>query len=360
MTLAAARIGSPAWRFWIANTLIWTAYAAVSLAMGRTFAAGLSSGFVLISLVLSIGLLLASGALRGWALERDWMQLDLGPLAVRLVGAVAVLAALVQVLAALVQVLIAVALSVSLHRGWVQLPGGGTGYSPGTAFGYWANTAIVLGLWTGGWAGRHAIRRARASELAALRAESQRHALELDALRARLNPHFIFNALNNLRALILEDPERARELVTRLSGTLRHALEHSGQEWTTLQQELQVVDDYLAVEAVHYEERLQVHRDIDAAALDARLPPMTVQLLVENAIKHGIACTPGGGALTLRITRAEGALHVEVTNPLPSAATPLGTGVGHSFLTHRLDRCGGRFEFGPCDGRFRARMEIPQ
>ena len=65
-----------------------------------------------------------------------------------------------------------------------------------------------------------------------LRAESARSALELDALRARLNPHFIFNALNNLRALILEDPERARELVTRLSSTLRHALEHSQREWS--------------------------------------------------------------------------------------------------------------------------------
>jgi hypothetical protein len=117
-------------------------------------------------------------------------------------------------------------------------------------------------------------------------------ALERDALRARLNPHFMFNALNNLRALILEDPERARDMVTRLSRTLRQALAHNRSEQVTLAEELAVVDDYLAIEAVHFEQRLQVRQQIDADATQAQLPAMALQLLVENAIKHGIASRP--------------------------------------------------------------------
>jgi hypothetical protein len=116
------------------------------------------------------------------------------------------------------------------------------------------------------WAGLHSLRRARHSELARLRAEAERSALERDALRARLNPHFMFNALNNLRALILEDPERARDMVTRLSRTLRQALAHNRSEQVTLAEELAVVDDYLAIEAVHFEQRLQVRQQIDADA----------------------------------------------------------------------------------------------
>ncbi|WP_333629376.1 histidine kinase, partial [Stenotrophomonas cyclobalanopsidis] len=229
---------------------------------------------------------------------------------------------------------------------------------------YLLNTVLLLGLWTALWAGLHSLRQARHAELERLRAEAQRSALERDALRARLNPHFMFNALNNLRALILEDPERARQMVTDLSRTLRHALEHARNEDALLADELAVVRDYLAVEAVHYEQRLQVRIDVDADAAQARLPVMALQLLVENAIKHGIAVCPGGGEVRISAQCRDGLLRLQVDNPLGVAtagtdATTAGHGVGLAYLRSQLGR-GGRFHLQPLDGRMHAVLEIPQ
>lgn len=341
-------------RFWIANAAAWAAYGAVSVAMARAFA-GVEggSGFTLISVALALLLFIASGVLRAQAVARGWIEREPAAMAWRLLLAVAVLAGLVQVG-------VAVVLRTSLRMGWVELPHATAPYSPGAAFGYWVNTAIILGLWTAAWAGWRLVRRARQSEMATLRAQSERHALELDALRARLNPHFVFNALNNLRALILEDPERARELVTRLSSTLRHALEHSQREWTTLGEELDVVRDHLAVEQVHYEERLRPRIDVPEALHGARLPPMGLQLLVENAIKHGISRTAGGGELRIDATRAGDRLLLRVANPGRIAPDGEGTGVGLAFLRHRIDGIGGRFTLEEDDAMVVATLEIPQ
>lgn len=344
---------TPARRFWTVNAVVWAVYGLASIGMGAAFAGGASSGIVFVSIALAMLLCLASGALRRLALRRRWLEADVAAAAWRLLLAVALLSAAVQVA-------IAAMLIPALRLGWVSFEGAGSGYSPGTVFGYWVNTMILLGLWTGTWVGWRSIRRARASEMAALRAQSERHLLELDALRARLNPHFVFNALNNLRALILEDPERARELVTRLSSTLRHALEHSQREWTTLREEVAVVEDYLAVESVHYEERLRREIAVEQAALEARVPPMALQLLVENAIKHGIALTPGGGVLALAARLRGGALRVEVGNPGRLRAGGDGTGVGLAFLRNRLERAGGRFDITDGPGGVVATLEIPQ
>ena len=339
-------------RFWILNGIVWAVYAGISAGMGAVFGGGLPSGMLLILLALSIFLWLGSGVLRTQADRRDWFELGGWALALRLLVSIGVIAAAVQAG-------IAALLIPALRMHWVNLPNA-TPYGWGPLFAYWINTCLAMGFWTAAWVGRRALRRARESEIATLRAESARGALELEALRARLNPHFVFNALNNVRALILEDPQRARELVTRLSATLRHALEHSQHEWTLLREELAVVDDYLAVEAVHYEGRLRVHIDVDPVVLDARLPPMSMQLLVENAIKHGIARTAGGGLLSLQVARSENALIIDVTNPGRLGDSTPGTGVGLAFLRQRLQESGGRFSLNETDDGVHARLEIPQ
>lgn len=344
---------TPARRFWIVNASIWAVYGAASIGMGAAFAGHASSGIVFVSIALAGLLFAASVLLRALALRGGWLEMDVGASAIRLAVAVAAFAAAAQGL-------MAAMLVPAVRLGWVSFDGVGTGYSTGTVIGYWINTMILLALWTGTWVGWRSIRRARASEMTALRAESERHLLEFDALRARLNPHFVFNALNNLRALILEDPERARELVTRLSNTLRHALEHSQREWTTLQAEVEVVEDYLAVEAVHYEERLRPAIMVEPAARGARIPPMALQLLVENAIKHGIACTPGGGELSIHASRDRDVLEVRVANPGRLDAGGAGTGVGLAFLRNRVQRAGARFDIAEDAGRVVATLEIPQ
>ncbi|MGV8960474.1 MAG: sensor histidine kinase [Stenotrophomonas sp.] len=347
-------------RFWWLNALAWLPYVAFNLLLGGIYA-GWNSGMVLISVLVAVGLYLCSGALRTQALRHGWLQRDGVALSWRLLAGIVAGATATQIGVALVLV-------PSLKMGWVSLPGGHADYRPAALFGYWLNTAVMLGFWTTAWAGWRALRRARDSELARLRAEAQQLTLEHDALRARLNPHFVFNALNNLRALINEDPARAREMVTRLSSTLRHALEHNRGEWVTLAEELQVVEDYLAIEAVHYEERLHVQQRIDPAALQARLPAMALQLLVENAIKHGIAITAGGGELHIGIVLNEAALHIDVSNPVDARGGNAGHGVGLAYLRAQLGIGGnregtaprGRFTLQPRDGRMHALLEVRQ
>lgn len=337
----------------LADAAFWTGLAVVNLALTVVFG-GWSSGSVLISVMLSLELWVVGGMMRGIALRRHWFELGPMRLAWRLLLSVLLGAALVQLL--LIPVL-----TLALSQRWVLLPQS-TGFRPAMLFVYWANTAFMLGLWAALWSWTMAMQRFREGEIARLNAESLRNAFELDALRARLNPHFVFNALNNLRALINEDTERARELVTRLSNTLRHALDHSQREQVSLAEELAVVEDYLAVEAVHYEDRLRVRRDIAEDALSARLPPMALQLLVENAVKHGISCTPGGGELSLQARRRDGRLLIEVGNPGRIDPEPARRGVGLAYLRTRLAQgeALGRFELSQRGDRVIAQLEVVQ
>ncbi|WP_226956623.1 sensor histidine kinase [Stenotrophomonas rhizophila] len=345
--------------FWWRNSAVWLAYLGVSLLLGFTYG-GHWSGIVLISVMVSLSLWVGSAFIRGYALRHDWLQRDLLGLTWRLLLAVVIVAVATQVLTA-------AALLPALAWDWVQLPGQRASYRPAAVFGYWFNTAIVLSVWCALWTGRRALQRARHSEMAQLRAEAQRATLEHQALRARLNPHFVFNALNNLRALINEDPARARDMVTHLSSTLRHALVHTDGGWVTLAEEWRVVQDYLAVEAIHYEDRLRVHTDIEPAALSARLPPMALQLLVENAIKHGIAVHPGGGELTIRVRLDGGWLRVAVDNPAAHDATSEGHGIGLAYLRAQLgsdaapsSSSRGTFLLERLGERMLARLEVQQ
>jgi hypothetical protein len=335
----------------VAQFAIWGGYAALMLYLGARYA-GVNSGMLVIAFGVSGGLWLSSEALRGLALRQQWFSLGGGGMTLRLALAVLLLPVLVQVALYLV-------LTTGLRLAWITIPGGAD-YRPGSVFIYWLNSAMTLGLWAAGWVSIQALQRYRRGEVSRLRAEAERNQLELEALRARLNPHFVFNALNNLRALINEDPERAREMVTRLSNTLRHALDHGASRNVTLAEELAVVDDYLAIEQVHFEQRLVVERAIDPDAAAARLPPMLLQLLVENAIKHGISRTPGGGTLRLEATVEQGVLRLAVENPGRLDGESRGHGVGLAYLRSRLGADSARFSLADGNGRVRATLEIPQ
>lgn len=348
--------------FVLLNAAVWFGYGVVNALLFFVFA-GVSSGMVAIALLLSVSGWLATIAMRQIAHARGWLAR--APLGMGLRLVIAVLLA-----AAVIQVCVAGGVALLERASLVRFPGNTPGdFRIEALLGYWLNTVLLLSVWTVAWLGARAVKRARHDELARLRMQAEHRALELDALRARLNPHFVFNALNNLRALINEDTERARELVTRLSNTLRHALEHHAQGEVTLAEEIAVVDDYLAVESVHYEDRLRVVRDIDPAALSMRLPPMLLQLLVENAIKHGISRVPGGGELRIAARVRDAALHIEVDNP--GVLAPIGPvnvevhgrrgGVGLAYLRAQLATdARNAFSLEQSSDHVRATMDIAQ
>jgi len=179
--------------------------------------------------------------------------------------------------------------------------------------------------------------------------ESQVHAreAELRALRAQLNPHFLFNSLNSINALVGRDPEGARRMCEGLGEFLRLTLHLGRRESVTLSEELALVDRYLAIEQVRFGDRLRVERQIDTGALGCLLAPLLLQPLVENAVKHGVAARPEGGLVRLEVVKRDGRLMVVLENPVDdddpvSPGSPPGTGTGLENVRRRLAVLGGR------------------
>lgn len=341
-------------RRWLWQAAFWGGYAAVSLAVIGSFAP-LTSGIWLIMALVTIGLFVASEGLRAAALRRGWLDLPGWSLAWRI-------AVLVPLAAALIQAIIFIAVRAGLTLGWVALPAASGPYRLGTAAGYIVNTAIMLWLWTGAWLTAQYLGRFRQGEIAKARAEAAQHKLELDVLKGQINPHFIFNALNNLRAMINEDKDKAREMVTQLANIHRHTLYHSERDRVSVAEELSVVRDYVALEQLHYEGCMKVDWRIGEGVDDATLPPMLLQLLVENAVKHGIAKTVGGGTIEIALERDAKRLRVRVANPGRWEPGP-DRGIGLANLTERLARASGAgasCDVASADGTVRVTVEIPQ
>ncbi|MEM6734699.1 MAG: histidine kinase [Bacteroidota bacterium] len=156
---------------------------------------------------------------------------------------------------------------------------------------YWA----VYFLWTIFYFAFHYVDRYNKS----LRAKTAAREVELSNLKAQLNPHFIFNALNSIRALVDEDPRKSKESITQLSHILRNSLISDRKKLVPFSEELKTAMDYLALESIRYEERLITKFDIDRNSGRFMVPPLMLQTLVENGIKHGISNLKEGGEISI-------------------------------------------------------------
>jgi len=197
-------------------------------------------------------------------------------------------------------------------------------YHPALIFGIsWLNGSVLLLGWFCFYFIYHLFDRFNRSEIERLRLMTAVKDSELRALKSQVNPHFIFNSLNSLRALIEEDPARARLAVTQLANLLRYSLQSSQLETVPFEDELRVVNDYLALEQVRHEERLRLRLDIEPETLHLPVPPMLLQTLVENAVKYGISQRAEGGEVAIIARSEPGFLRIQVTNPgeLPSIST---------------------------------------
>ncbi|MBL7732873.1 MAG: histidine kinase [Chitinophagaceae bacterium] len=182
----------------------------------------------------------------------------------------------------------------------------------------------------------HYISKSRKQQLDTLRLEALVKELELQTIKAHINPHFIFNSLNSIRALVDENPQRARKAVTELSNILRSSMQVEKVETVPLEKELNIVKDYLALENMRFEDRLRVEYDIDEDTLNQPVPPMMLQTLVENAIKHGISKQISGGVVKVS-SRFQGDFHeLTVLNTGQLKGTMNNEGFGLSSTTNRL------------------------
>lgn len=137
---------------------------------------------------------------------------------------------------------------------------------------------------------------------------------QLNALKGQINPHFMFNSLNNIRGLILENPEKSREMITRLSEMLRYSLTKNEVTKIALEEEIEMVENFIEISKIQLEERLKFTSQIDEETLKMQIPPMIIQMLVENAVKHGIAKLKDGGYISLKTKQENNDLNILVSN----------------------------------------------
>jgi two-component system, LytTR family, sensor kinase len=174
--------------------------------------------------------------------------------------------------------------------------------------------AIIMIGWSLVYFVIHYFESYRKSEVEKWRLEAAVKDAELIALKSQINPHFIFNCLNNIRSLVIENPEKARDMITHLSVLLRYSIQFNNMEKVELRDEIDIVKDYLTLESIQFENRLTYTLDISPETHHLRIPPMIIQLLVENAIKHGISHLPKGGEVRVKSFLRDDLLIIEVIN----------------------------------------------
>jgi two-component system, LytTR family, sensor kinase len=209
----------------------------------------------------------------------------------------------------------------------------------------------------------------RKGELNAAQLRTQLAQAQLEALKMQLHPHFLFNTLHSISALLNQDVEAARTMISRLGDFLRMTLENAGTQEVPLQQEIEFLNGYLEIERIRFQDRLTTNVDIDPAVLDVSVPNLILQPIVENAMRHAVATTSNLGRIEIIATARNGMLRIEVKDngpglPLVPAPGNLKQGVGLANTRARLERLYGSnhlFELAnEPTGGFVVTLEIPR
>ncbi|MBA3057084.1 MAG: histidine kinase [Gammaproteobacteria bacterium] len=186
-------------------------------------------------------------------------------------------------------------------------------------------------------------------------------AARLSELQARIRPHFLFNTLNTAIALVRAEPAKAETLLEDLSDLFRHALMDQGKS-VTLLDEIMLAQRYLAIEKLRFGERIQVEWALDPHAASAKLPPLLLQPLVENAVKHGVEPSAQGAQIKISTQRRGSSVVIKVTNTVPVGHSVPGSGLALANVRERirlLHDVQGQFQYGLKNGVFQVRIEVP-
>lgn len=314
--------------YWICQVGGWTLYAAVSFfVLGLNIEEGFSTSALVNHVATGVLGLGVTHAFRTFAHRMGWTDLSLRRLAPRLLGAVVIMSVIyIGLCDALAYVGVVELITKDPEEYWTL------SRAVLSLFG----SSILLGLWLVIYFGVHAAWNYRQAEVDKWKMEAQAETARLKALKLQLNPHFFFNSLNSVRALIAEDPERAQRMVTRLARLLRNTLQVDDVKTVPLEEELSTVRTYLELESVRFEDRLQYEINADDGALNRPVPFLLVQTLVENGIKHGVARCQQGGTITVDARVKNSDLCIRVTNPGTLDTEEGGTGLTNARERLRL------------------------
>jgi len=204
----------------------------------------------------------------------------------------------------------------------------------------WASLSclFILLTWTIGYGLINLYNRNKNTEIENLKLHNSLRGAEMDSLKAQINPHFLLNTLNNLRSMIRKQHPESVNIVTAISEVLKYSLIHQKSDKVTLSHELEIVQNMIAIASLQFGARLRFDSDVESGLDNAMVPPFAIQLLIENAIKHGIEKRKEGGVVQLRVFANEDALHIRVVNSgALDGAEPSSTGMGLINLRKRLD-----------------------
>lgn len=317
--------------YWGAQIGGWMVYAVLSiLATYAENPSKINSRFWAALLVMLVSGLLITHTMRLFLLRFNWLKIKFGPLVPRILG--------ISLLSAFFFVLLIEFSSLLINR---------------TAF--WGEKSFVSNLqtlrffidvvgstllfilWNAIYFTYHFFRKSINQELYNLQLQASQHEIELKTLRAQLNPHFLFNALNSIRALIDIEPSKAKQSVTTLSSLLRNSLVLGRNEFIPLSEELQIVKSYLDLEKIRFEERLEIEWKTDEEISSFLVPPFMLQTVVENAIKHGISKSVEGGLILVETKKTvDGSILLIVQNT-GNLQAEKDAGIGIENTIRRLD-----------------------
>lgn len=319
-----AKLNQHTW-YWICQTAGWGLYFLFGMAMMTLYMPEFYFGIILNQAVITLVLFGLSHYHRYWIRKKQILRQPVLHVIGKLLVTTFLLSVLAQILITPTLVLLVDQPAQNYH--WTH------------SLGYLANTYMVLLIWVVLYASIKAVIRQRQTEIDRWRLQAELKNAELHRLREQINPHFIFNALNNIRSLVTVNPELARDAITMLSNLLRSALRFQDRHLIPMNLELELVRDYLELEKIQLEDRLRVLWQLDVPPEEIKIPAMSLQILVENAIKYGISNRKNGGTLQIETCRANGDIIVRVTNPgslTQNPATGGGNGTGLDNVRQRL------------------------
>lgn len=309
--------------YWGAQLLGWTGYSClIYLAAYINKPNEITTELLIQLLFMTFSCILFSHLMRIFMLRRKWLNKKLVALIPRII---------------LISLSCSVLIEYSLSTMEYLLLNEKNAYlSPGRVILNILALSMLIICWNGIYYTYHFFQKSRKQELDNISLEASKNEIELKNLRSQLNPHFLFNSLNSIRALIDIEPQHAKSAVTTLSNLLRKSLISGKENLIPLEEEIEIVNNYLELEKIRFEERLTVILEFDEQLNSFPVPPFCLQTLVENAIKHGISNQIEGGFIKIRSYTENNTVFISVENTGRLGHSP-DTGIGITNTQRRLD-----------------------